>query len=278
MTPFINMTKINASRGEKTFFVNEWSPESIGLKDPFSEKFSELWNFTDNKGKDDKVWRCPYKKIALTLNRGQRFIANIKVIKDPLNPGNEGKIFLYDMSPTMMDIVKAALRPSESEIALGSKPMNIFDPMEGHNFLIKAKMGTNNFITYGDSKFDGNKTAVYTTEEEAIQDIKTNSHNLSEFLKPEFYKSFDELAQLRDKFLSKDKRYTDLFPESGSTSAGTVIPSAELDAVVEAVVEAVVAPVTPVIPEPVAEPVKPVPVASKVAPSDDDLDLLLASL
>lgn len=227
LIPFISMVKINASRGGKQFFVNEYSPSSIGLKDPFEEKFTELWR----KGTDDKDdkgnWVCPYKKIAKTLGRNQRYITNIKVIKDPSNPANEGKVFLYDVSSSMMDVLKAAMQPTESEIALGAEPKNIFDPVEGHNFLIKASLGANKLVTYTSSKFDEKITGIYSSEEEAMKDISANTHKLGDFLKPDFFLSYDELKARLDKFLSADKSYQELFKHEINDTASEKVEKTE---------------------------------------------------
>jgi len=264
MVPFIHMEEINASKGGKNYFVSEYSPTSIGLKSPFEEKFSELWNW-GTKDKDDKGnWLCPMKGVARTLGRKESFITNIKVIKDPSNPDNEGKIFLYKMTPTIFEKVKNAMKPSETEIALGEEPMAIFDPLEGNNFLVKAKKGSNNFITYEDSKFDEKITAAYKTEDEALADIKANAHELGDFLKPEFFKTYDELNEMLTKFLSTDSRYIEVFGEDAKTGAAAEITDAEVDAVVANIA-----------PEPVVE-AKPEKKASKVAPDTSEIDDLLA--
>jgi hypothetical protein len=141
--------------------------------------------------------------------------------------------------------------------------MNIFDPLAGHNFLIKSKKGSNGFITYEDSKFDEKVTSVYESEEEALKDIKENSYSLSEFLKPEFYSSYEDLKSKLVKFLSADKRCKELCPDV----FGEETPKEETKK----------APKEESKPEPEPEP-KPEPKKSKAAPADDDLDDLLASL
>lgn len=191
--PFVNLTKINATTGDKkSFFVNEWSPTTIGLKCPFNEKFSELWN-------------AGQKDTAKTLGRSQRYITNIKVIKDPANPANEGKIFLYDMSQTMIDMLKGVMIQTESMKALDEEPVAVFNPLQGNNFLLKAKLGSNKIITYGDSKFSDKVTSLYDSKEDAEKDIIENTHSLKEFLDPANFKSYEELLDLRNKFLKEGK-------------------------------------------------------------------------
>jgi hypothetical protein len=201
LTPFIKMSKINATKGKKQFFVEEWSPESIGLPDPFREKFWELWNKNE-------------RETAKQFGRKERYITNIKVLKDPANPENEGKFFLFDMSKTLFDKIKAAMIQTEAMVALGEEAIDVYDPLVGHNFILKSKLGSTNIITYEDSKFADKPTAIYKSEDEALADIKENTYELKEFLQPEFYKSYDELLDLRDKF-SKEGKYA---PEDQKSS------------------------------------------------------------
>jgi hypothetical protein len=174
------MIKINADKGYNNRFCKDWSPVTIGQPDPFNEEFSRLWN----AGK---------KEEAKKFGRLERYIANIKVIKDPANPENEGKIFLFDMSKTLFGVIKNALQPTEDELAMGVEPKNVFNPIKGNSFLLKATKGDNGIITYTNSKFAEKEDGIYKNEKEAEEDIKANAYNLSDFLKPESFKSYEEL-------------------------------------------------------------------------------------
>ena len=196
-TPFIALTKINAQNpGTKGFFVTEWSPASIGLKCPFNEKFTELWN-------------GGFKDKAKTLGRAQRFITNVKIMKDPANPSNEGKIFLYDMSKTMIDMLKEVMVQTEQMKALDESPIAVYNPIEGNNFLIKVKDGENGIPTYTSSKFADKVTGIYPDKETATADIMANTYSLKEFFEPTNFKTYEELTDLRDRFLKEGKYSAD---------------------------------------------------------------------
>jgi len=258
--PFVALEQINASKGKKQFFVREWSPKSIGLKCPFDEKFSELW-------------KAKQEDTAKQLGRKNRYITNIKIIKDPGNPENEGKIFLYEMSQTMMDMLKGVMVSTPEMKALGEDPVAVYNPIAGNNFLIKAKRGSNGIITYGDSKFQEKITSIYADADAHHTDLAANGYALKEFLEPSSFKTYDELKDLLDKFLKEGKYAEDangvVAPQAEpaiDTGMGTVTTVAAVTAVaVEAVVDAV-APVVEVAPD------APAPVA------DEDLDLLLDML
>ena len=190
--PFVHLEQIAASTGKKQFYVTEWSPTSIGLPCPFNEKFTELWN-------------AGSKDTAKTLGRKDRFITNIKVLKDPANPDNEGKVFLFEMSSTLMASIKSVMIQTPQMKSLDEDPVAVYNPIDGNNFLIKVKMGENKIITYADSKFSDKVNGIYKTEKEALADIGESTFALKEFLEPGNFKTYDELTNLMEKFLKIGK-------------------------------------------------------------------------
>lgn len=194
--PIQQMNKINTTitKNGKKRFVSEWSPSTIDRPCPFHEKWQELWNAGDKEG-------------ARLYARSVRYITNIKVIKDPKKPENEGKVFLFDMSKTMKDKLMNALQPSAEDLALGAQPKEIFNPLRGWVFVLKAVKGANGITNYDSSefkKFDPNdpnmtiygsvsEASVQETAQKCVDDIKNNTYKLSDFTKPESFKSYEEL-------------------------------------------------------------------------------------
>lgn len=185
MSTIMKVFKYNVRSKTSKRFIAEWSPSTIGLPDPIQEKWASLWN----AGQKDEA-----KRYA----RSTRYIANIKVIKDPKNPANEGKIFLFDMSQTLGEKIKSILTPNEQELALGAVAKNLFDPIKGFNFKLIATKGANGFTEYSKSDAEANPSAIYNSVEEAVEDIKNNAYKLSDWQKPESYKSYDALKELLD--------------------------------------------------------------------------------
>lgn len=178
------MYKINSNvvhNGQKRF-VSEFSPQTIGQPCPFQEKWQELWNSGDKDG-------------AKQFSRSVRFVTNIKILRDPANPENEGKIFLFEMSNSMRDRIRAAVDPSQKDRDLGAKPKELFNPLRGNSFKLACKKGANGQITYDPSEIISDVTSIYDSAEEAIADIKANSHKLSDLLKPESFLSYAELQE-----------------------------------------------------------------------------------
>lgn len=191
--------KINSTviKNGKKRFCAEYSPSTIGLPDPFQEEWARRYNAGDKEG-------------ARQFGRTVRFITNIKVIKDPANPENEGKIFLYDMSQTMASKIQKALSPSEADIQLGEERMEVYNPLAGYIFTLKCTRGANGIPSYDASSFKPMGTGKtiygsYSNDDEklevlkkAVADIKDHTYDLGEFLKPEAYLSYDELKKKFD--------------------------------------------------------------------------------
>jgi len=191
--PFVKIVKIRAQNANrKGFFVDDMSPQTIKLPCPFNEEFGKLWDAGE-------------KEKAKTLGRSFRFYTNIKVIKDPANPENDGKIFLYDMSKTMVDMLKEVMVQTEAMKALDESPIAVYNPLEGNSFLIKVKNGDNGIPTYTSSKFADKVNGIYASVAEAEKDITENAYSLSEFLEPSSFKTYEELTDLLDKFLKRNK-------------------------------------------------------------------------
>lgn len=191
----IKLFKINTTiqHGGKRSFCSEWSPKSIGLPCPFNETYLNHYEEdpdTARKFKPQEKWVC-----------------NIKVISDPLEPKNNGKIFLYEMSKTMAQMIENTLKISEAEVAMGMQRKEIFNPLKGWILNLKCFKKPENGITdYSASKFDQlpNGGTIYSlkggplTDEiknQCIEEIKTKCYDLGEFQKPESFKSYAELTK-----------------------------------------------------------------------------------
>lgn len=191
----IKLFKINTTmqHGGRRAFCSEWSPKSIGLPCPFQETYLNHFNEdpdTARKFKPQEKWVC-----------------NIKIINDPLEPSNNGKIFLYEMSKTMAQMVENTLKLTETEVQMGMPRKEIFNPLKGWVLNLKCFKKPENGITdYSPSSFTQlpNGATIYSlkggpitddVKAKCIEEIKTKCYDLGEFQKPETYKSYDELTK-----------------------------------------------------------------------------------
>ena len=247
--------KINTTitKNGKKRFVSEFSPSSIGQPCPFQEEWQRLWNAGDKEG-------------AKLFGRGIRYIVNIKVLKDPANPENEGKIFLYEMSGAMKDKIQNAVDPSEQDRALGATPKELFNPLRGNSFRLVAKKGANGQINYDSSEVVNEVNSIYNTVDDALAEIKDKTYKLSDLRTPESFLSYQELQ-------NKMRWVTFADTETVTAAPPTQALQAEVAQARPQVAEVQPAPVQVAAPAPAA----PAP-AAQVPKSSSSLDDLLNGL
>ena len=174
--PFIKLYS-HAFQGTGGWYI-ENSLTTLGQKDPVSEYNTQLWNNGTDAGKD----------AARKQKRKLTYISNIYVVKDPTNPENEGKVFLFKYGKKIFDKLTAAMQPEfEDEEAIDP-----FDFWQGANFKLKAK-NVAGYRNYDSSEF----TAVtpLLDDDDALEGIWKKESSLSEFVAPDQFKTYDELKK-----------------------------------------------------------------------------------
>ena len=112
----------HAFQGPGGWYI-ENSLTTLNKKDPVGDLNRQLWN----SGNDAD------KEIARKQKRKLSYYSNIYVVKDPANPQNEGKVFLYKFGKKIFDKIIEAMQPQfEDETAV-----NVFDPWQGADFKLK---------------------------------------------------------------------------------------------------------------------------------------------
>lgn len=182
---------VNNQKGAERRWVSELSPQNINQPDPFHKAWADLWQ----AGKKEEA-----RKFA----RQTRFYTNILVIKDPANPANEGKVFLLDLSQSLKLMLENAMFPSEADRALGAEAKALFNPLQGHNFKLISSKAATGFLTYEKSSVMDPVTSVFDSKEEAVTFIKENCYPLDDFLKPENYKTYEELQAKLEYVMFRD--------------------------------------------------------------------------
>jgi len=156
----------------------ENSLTTLNLPDPVSELNSELWNSGLESNKD----------IARKQKRRLSYISNILVIKDSVNPQNEGKVFLYKYGKKIFDKIKDVMQPQFEDEA----PVNPFDFWKGANLKLKIR-NVEGYRNYDKSEFDG--ASAIAEDDSDIENIWNQQHSLQEFTAPKNFKSYDELKK-----------------------------------------------------------------------------------
>lgn len=162
----------------------ELSSSTIGETDYIAEVNRELWE----SGVDAN------KKIASYQKRKMQYIANILVVKDPANPENDGKVFLFKFGKTIFDKINAAANPEKVTDEDGEdqtpEPVNAFSPIEGAAFNLKQT------IVDGWPNFDGSsflkKKALFNGDDDEIEKLFEGLYELREEIAPAKFKSYED--------------------------------------------------------------------------------------
>ncbi len=172
--PFVKLYS-HAFQGPGGWYI-ENSLTTLGQKDPVSEYNTTLWNNGTDAGKE----------TARRQKRKLTYVSNIYVVKDPANPENDGKVFLFKYGKKIFDKLTAAMQPEfEDEEAIDP-----FDFWQGANFKLKAK-NVAGYRNYDSSEFAA--TSALLDDDDAMEAVWKKEHSLAELVAADQFKSYDEL-------------------------------------------------------------------------------------
>jgi hypothetical protein len=190
--PFVKLYS-HAFQGPGGWYI-ENSLTTLNQKDPVSEYNTMLWNNGTDAGKEQ----------ARKQKRKLTYVANIYVVKDPANPDNEGKVFLYKFGKKIFDKLTAAMQPEfEDEEAIDP-----FDFWQGANFKLKAK-NVAGYRNYDSSEFARQEALL--DDDDAMEAVWKKEYSLAELVAADQFKSYDELKKRLDYVLGNKgtPRYQD---------------------------------------------------------------------
>ncbi len=144
------------------------------------------------------------KELARKQKRKLTYMSNIYVVKDPANPANEGKVFLFKYGKKIFDKLTAAMQPEfEDEEAIDP-----FDFWAGANFKLKAK-NVAGYRNYDSSEFA--RSEALLDDDDAMEAIWKKQYSLAELVAADQFKSYDELKKRLDYVLGNKgtPRYQD---------------------------------------------------------------------
>lgn len=177
----------------KWYIEKSLTTHGRGHADPVSEANSALWN----QNKDNE---CPDKQIARNRKRRLNYYANIMVIRDPANPENEGKVFLYRFGVKVYEKINAKLKPEYE----GEKPLIVYDMWDGADFKLKIKK-KGGFWNYDDSEFDA-PSPLLGGDDEKLEAVWKSQHSLADLVSDDKFKSYDELKKRLIEVLGPDEK------------------------------------------------------------------------
>ena len=165
----------HAFQGPGGWYI-ENSLTTLNEKDPVGEINRKLWN----SGSDED------KETARKQKRKLQYYSNILVVKDPKNPENEGRVFLYKYGKKIHDKILAAMQPEFQD----EDPVNVFDLWEGANFKLKIKKVAG-YWNYDSSEFDS--VSALSADDDELEGIWKSEHSLEAFTNKDQFKTYEEL-------------------------------------------------------------------------------------
>ena len=165
----------HAFQGPGGWYI-ENSLTTVNQKDPVSEFNTQLWN----SGVDSD------KEIARKQKRKLSYYTNIYVVKDPTNPQNEGKVFLYKFGKKIFDKIMGAMQPEFED----ESPINPFDFWQGADFKVKIKKVAG-YWNYDSSEFA--EVNPLLDDDDALEALWKKEYSLAELVDSSQFKSYDEL-------------------------------------------------------------------------------------
>jgi len=176
-------------KGPGGWYIEE-SPTTCELPDPVHD-----WNKAncwETGIEADKKKAKPRKKY---------YIANIRVVKDPTVPENDGKEFFYKFGQKIFDKIEEKLK---GDPKLGIDPVDVFDLEDGANFRLRRKI-VEDFPNYDGSEFESPSPVGDSKTQKVVWE---NTKNLLEFIDPAKFKSYDDLKARFDLVMGVRKTST----------------------------------------------------------------------
>ena len=167
----------HAFQGPGGWYI-ENSLTTTGGKDPVSDYNRQLWNSGNDADKD--TVRKQKRKLS--------YYSNVYVVKDPLHPENEGRVFLFKYGKKIFDKVLEAMQPEFDD----ETPINPFDFWQGANFKLKI-VKKDGFWNYDKSEFD--KVVPLIDDDDALEAIWKKEYSLSAITAPDQFKSYEDLER-----------------------------------------------------------------------------------
>ena len=191
----------HAFQGPGGWYI-ENSLTTVGQKDPLGEYNRELWNTGTETNKE--TVRKQKRKLS--------YYSNIYVVKDPANPANEGKVFLFKYGKKIFDKIMEAMQPEFEDEA----PINPFDFWQGANFKLKI-VKKDGYWNYDKSEFGSVEPLL--DDDDALETLWKKEYSLAAVTAPDQFKSYEEL----------EKRLQYVLGQKGASRMSSVEEETEYD-------------------------------------------------
>ena len=206
--PFCKMYS-HAFQGPTGLWYIENSLTTLGHNDPLGEYNRELWNSGEES----------LKEQVRKQKRKLQYYSNIYVVKDPANPQNEGRVFLYKYGKKIYDKIMDAVNGDELE---GREGINPFDLWSGANFKLRVKKVAG-YPNYDTSEFTSPET-LGGLDDTQLEAIWNRQHKLQPLVAADQFKSYDQLQERLNQVLNL-KNSAGAHPASMATPSPVASPN-----------------------------------------------------
>lgn len=134
------------------------------------------WDSADNSAKE----------FVRNRKRDQNFIANIYVVKDPANPENEGKVFLFKFGVKIHNKIMNAIKPKFAD----EKAIDPFNFWSGATFKLKVSK-VDGQTTYDNCEF--HDPAPLLDDDTVLERIYNSQYSLTDLISKDKFKPIEKL-------------------------------------------------------------------------------------
>lgn len=194
--PFVRLWS-HGFKGPGGWYI-ENSLTTLGGQDPVAEMNTALWN--QGEGSEGRKRVTGQGRDNPGTKRQLSYYSNIYVVKDPANPENEGKVFLFKYGKKIFDKLNDMMNPQFPD----EKPVNPFDFWNGANFVLKIRR-VDGYANFDKSEFE---TPGPLADDDKLEAIWKAQYSLQEIVDPKNFKSYEQLQQKLNKVLGAPQQAT----------------------------------------------------------------------
>ena len=195
-----------APEGEDIPFVRIWDHGFQGPGGWYIEKSLTTFSEKDPVGElNSKLWSTGLdsdKEIARKQKRRLSYYSNVYIVKDPGNPENEGKVFIFKFGKKIFDKLNDLMNPSFED----EQPVDPFNLWTGANFRLKVRK-VENFPNYDKSEFD--TPGALLDDDDKLEEIYNSLYSLQELLDRKHFKTYEELNARLNRVLGNSAASSD---------------------------------------------------------------------
>jgi hypothetical protein len=186
--PFIDLTK------KENIFTGSFSTHSVRFRDPETNKDGVLFGICPKtKGKDERCVICDYgwdgwkEASKATKEHKKNFLpsqseyVNVLVVKDPITPENNGKVFMYRLPASIKKMIAERMNPTEANLKDDDfVAFNPYNPARTSKFKLYVDINEN--ASSNKERCDYKRSAFIARKKEELAPIGESKEEIGQIL------------------------------------------------------------------------------------------------